>query len=692
MTDTRPGLRVALSLGESGHLPLPLLLAGVALVLLLLVNNGGNTSKDNTAKTLRKEWRRDRRKDRRRNKRRQRRQDKRNRRRAVMNSGGLGGGYEGYEGYDDPVGNALIRLLAMIGRFLAGREMRQRRASNATFWGFGSRPIRDSLKVQPLPLESASIGIPEARYLPAIPERPGAAVERWKDWTAGHPVSGMPGKAVRHGGAAAVWAGAAIVQALRGIVAIRSALRSWGTWPYAFRAAVRLAVLATLAGWWLDRGTTELAAGATVAAILGIAATGPAGLGVWHGPTWGDDRTLGPSLWVAIRKVLKLEDEEYLEYWMSIPADTRAEDAQVRLRLPLEFPGTEIEQAQIDHLVNTRLPGEWVSRWHLMGAEHYAVWTHKPKPKPKPMPPEFVDFFDPEIQAAIRACRKGEVVIGRNEHGRIVTQHLSGETAHWGLSIGSGGGKSSFNMMVIAQLIAQGYHVVVVDIKRVSVKEYIGVPGVHIYNDPGAIHDMRSAIDWVVDEMNARSAALELDPDMEFPGLVLIIEEATEFAVLSKGWWDENRKPTNNKDGAADPATDPVWTQVGTATRLGRQMWANIILVTQDFRDQRFGGQGLRNAFPLKLMGKFNSMQWKNVIDTTPVPEAQPGQGQGADRGEHDPARVGPGVLRRPRRTARLGVRRARTYPVRPQGRPVRHTPGPLAQEAAQAARPGGVT
>lgn len=619
MTDTRPGLKIALSMGESGHLPLPLplLLAGVALVLVLLVKGTG--SGDDAAKTLRKEWRRDRRKDRRRSRRRdkrdRRRQDKRDRRRAVMGSDGLGG----YEGYDDPVGGVLIRLFAMIGRFLVGRELRGRRASNAGFWRIGSRPIGDSLRVRPLPLESGSVGIPEkddSRLLPAIPDRPGAAVERWTDWTEEHPVPGIAGTSVRIAGAAAVWAGAAVVQALRGVGSIGRVLRSWGTWPYAARAVVRLAVLAAVAGWWLDRSATELGVGTAVAGVLALAATGPAGLGLWRGPTRGDDRTYGPALWAAVRQVLKLVDEEYLEHWMLIPADVRAEGAQIRLRLPVTFAGTEIQCAEIDHLVNTRLPGEWVSRWHLMGGDHYAVWSHKPKPKPKPEPPAWVDFFDPEIQDAIALCERGEVVIGRDERGRIVTEHLSGATPHWGVSVNTGGGKSAFNLMVIIQLIAQGYHIVIVDVKRVSLSILEGVPGVHIYNDPEAPQDLRKAILWVGDEMKSRSAVLEVAPDHYFPGLACFIEEATEAQRILRAEWDDIKD-------SKDPATDPIWQKgVMNGVNLGRQMWAHYVLITQDFRDDTFGGKGLRNGFSLKFMGSFTASQWKNIIGTSPVPEA----------------------------------------------------------------------
>ncbi len=520
---------------------------------------------------------------------------------------------------------ALGGLFRALWRFVTGREMNGRAASNAGLFRPGRRPL--SVTVNQMPVSQlGSIALPAPPVRPALPPGPSASVSRWRGWVDAHPLPGALNGAVRHTGAAAVWLGGTSTAALRGVAATtgatRRVLKTWGTWPYACRALMRFAVLAAAFGLWRHPAVAELSMAALALVLVLASATGPAGLGLWHSPPQGDDRIYGPALWAAVRVVLGQQEEEYMDGWLHLDSDLSQDGAQIRLALPVSFAGTELERQQLDHLVNTRVPGEWVSRWHLMRGKHFATWTRKPKPKPKPECPDFVDFFDPEIQAAIRACGKGEIVIGRDEHNRIVIRRLTGETAHWALSVGSGGGKSAFNQMVIAQLIRQGYHIVIVDVKRVSLSCYIGVSGCYIYNDPMAPQDMRDAVDWVVNEMEARSAVLEVQPDIDFPGLACFLEEATELSVISKDWWDDNRKATKDKDGPAESAADPMWSRVGTGARLGRQMWASFVLITQDFRDQVFGGKGLRNAFPLKFMGNFNAQQWKNVINTTPVPES----------------------------------------------------------------------
>ncbi|MGP4001424.1 hypothetical protein [Streptomyces sp. 8N706] len=66
------------------------------------------------------------------------------------------------------------------------------------------------------------------------------------------------------------------------------------------------------------------------------------------------------------------------------------------------------------------------------------------KPKPKPEPPEKADFFSDEVQNAIAKCAPGQIVLGMDERNRPVIKEMTGETAMWALSVGSGRGKSSF--------------------------------------------------------------------------------------------------------------------------------------------------------------------------------------------------------------------------------------------------------
>lgn len=616
-----------------GQYQVPVLVIAAALGLLALVLISPKSGQEGEGgKSLRKELRKDLRKERRRQQRKDRRADRRQTRRDQRRAGSVPLGasalWMGAPWSDDrnrrrTAGSAdgvLVRLMAglfgMLGRFLTGREVSGSPASNAGWFRAGSRPLRHALRSLPPPLESGSVGLPESRNLPAVPERPSAAVERWREWSAEHqPANPVVGGAVRRGGAVAVWVGTSAALALRGVGSIGRGLRTWGTWPYASRAAARLMVVAVAVGLWRDRAATELAAAALVGLVLIVAATGPAGLGWWRGFAKGDDRIYGPALWATVRLVLGQPDEEYLENWMSIPADVRADGAQVRLALPVEFAGTEPQQAELDHLVNTRLPGEWVSRWHMMGGQHYALWTHKPKPKAKKTPPDSVAFSDPRIQEAIRSAPLGHIVLGIDEDDRVVTRRLDGETAHWVASIGSGGGKSTLLQFIIAQLVVQFATVVGLDPKEISIKCFVDVPGIYIYNDPRNVQDMRRAVSWVKAELDARNY-VAARKEVTFPKIVLVAEEANEFASLSKAYHDDTKEK-------GELASDPVWKDVASFMRLGRQNQGNMIAVFQELRDDILGGRGVKGLFRLFLMGSFFADGWKRVMGPGSVPECE---------------------------------------------------------------------
>ncbi len=500
--------------------------------------------------------------------------------------------------------------LRFVFRFIGGRELWGAPKSNAGFLRAGSVQERQG-GGQPV-AQLGSVAIAPARV--SLTKR---QPRKWPAWilrAVSVPVVAPTVRAVRVA-ARAVWA---VLRALWPVLtAAHRMAAAWHRWPYAARGAARLAALAVAVGLYLPawRPRTVEALAVVLVAVAVAAITGPAGLGWWHGRTVSDDEKYGPPLWAVLRADLDLSEQEPRQEWLSLSPDLQAADARITVRLPWHVRATELERATFNEIVNSRVPGEWVSKWHLMGEDHYAVWTHKPAPKPKPECPDLVNFFAPDIQAAIEQCKTGEVVIGKDEHGRIVTQRLDGETPHWALSVGTGGGKSAFCQMVIAQLIRQGYHIICTDVKRVSVSNFMGVPGVHIYNDPKNPQDMRRAIGWFQAEIDARYYLQEQEKDREFPGLLLVIEESNEFADISKQYWDEIRE-------TGMPAADPVWGQVASSARLGRAVRGNILAVFQDLRDQALGGKGLRNLFRLKFMGNFNVNQWKNVIGTSPVPES----------------------------------------------------------------------
>ncbi|WP_369361231.1 hypothetical protein, partial [Streptomyces sp. cg2] len=540
-------------------------------------------------------------------------------------------------------------VLRTIGRYLSGRPMAGEPRSTATFWHGGVRT--DTAQQAAVALGSIALAPPKVSLVKPTPSTAQQWARRAATWIENY--AGRGERLLDGAARAAIWtakvgrkAGHALTTAYNTVAPVVATLAHglgrWHCWPGWAKGAARIIVPAAVVGLylpvtrtWTVLGLVLLAAGAITGAIK-FKPTPP-----------GDDAVYGPRLWVVIREDLQLPEDEPREKWISLPPSLAAPDAQITIRLPWAFRGSAIETDSITTLVNSRLPGEWVGRYSWTGEHATAVYTHKPPPKPKPQCPDKVSFFDADIQEAIEQCRKGEIVIGKDENGRIVVRRLDGETPHWALSVGTGGGKSAFNQMVIAQLAKQGYHVIAVDVKRTSVANYDGVPGIHIYNDPKAPQDMWAAVQWFWDEIDARSYVKEGDATAEFPGLLLLVEEANEFADLSKEHWDNVRAAEKEKkkrkkgeedefedwdaedvpagldDFSTDRAADPIWGRVSSSARLGRFIHGNIIAVFQDLRDQALGGKGLRNLFRLKFMGNFNTNQWGNVVGTRPVPDSQ---------------------------------------------------------------------
>ncbi|MEU3084690.1 hypothetical protein ABZ697_30865 [Streptomyces albidoflavus] len=519
-------------------------------------------------------------------------------------------------------------VLRFLGRLVSGLELNGQRKSTATFWEPG-KPLtaRPERRQERIDLESLAPRISLIKK-----EAPTARPWARKAATWVHRYDGKAAGALD----AALRLTLALTRAVKAVVrrlqcvyrvvapvvaTLARTAASWSCWPYSARAAARLALLAAALGLatpaW--RTITLIALGAALVLAVFLACRfQPAP------PTDADLYT--DRLWAILRTDLKLPEDTLPDQWLRLPARLADPTARITLRLPVTFRGSELERQQVTDLINSRLPGEWVSRWHFTTEHYVATWRPKPPAPvkaPEPECPDLVDFFDPEIQAAIANCKKGEIVVGRDAHNRIVVKEMGdSETPHWALSVGSGGGKSAFSQMVIAQLIAQGYHIMAADVKRVSVSVYKNVPGVHLYNDPNSPQDMRALIEWFKDEIDARSAIKEKNPHADFPGILLLIEESNEFADISREWWDDNRKARADEFGPAERAADPIWGTVASAARLGRFVHGNILAVFQDMRDQALGGKGLRNLFRLKLMGNYSQNSWKNVVGTTPVPDS----------------------------------------------------------------------
>ncbi len=321
-------------------------------------------------------------------------------------------------------------------------------------------------------------------------------------------------------------------------------------------------------------------------------------------------RSLALPMALAMKDMLPAWDDHQRLRALTIPLDR----SFVKIQLPDGWHGQDGHKDMLRELVQDRMGGQWSGEWNLKSYPFSVVFTPQ-KPRPKLEPPETVDFFDTVVQQAISQCKPGQLLLGIDERHKPVVKEMTGETAMWALSVGSGGGKSSFLQMIITQLIGQGATVVGIDVKMASIICFEGVLGVHLYTDPGNVGDMRSAIKWVAREVEARNYVKKKDHKKDFDRLTLILEEGNEFGDASKAYWNDTKEK-------GDPASDPIWGDIASVMRMGRHVNVTIIGVFQDLREAAVGSRGLRNMFRLILMGNYNANQWKMIVNTTPVPES----------------------------------------------------------------------
>jgi hypothetical protein len=379
-----------------------------------------------------------------------------------------------------------------------------------------------------------------------------------------------------------------------GIALLRLLLLAWAGW-------------AAWMWWWIkdhDRVIrVSIIAAAVAIPIVVVAAI--RGRGRRH-----HMRALVIPMSMALKDLLSEWDDHQRLRALNIPIDR----SFVAVRLPDGWHDPGGFKEQMRELIQDRMGGLWAGEWNLKNHPFNVVFTPQ-KPKPKLEPPETVDFFSDLVQKAIAACEPGQLVLGIDERQRPVIKEMTGETAMWALSVGSGGGKSSFLQMIITQLVRQRATVIGIDVKMASINCFEGVEGVHLYTDPGNIGDMRSAISWAAREVEARNYVKKGNPQKNFDRLTLILEEGNEFGDASKEWWNENKEK-------GEPASDPIWGDIASIMRMGRHVNVTIIGVFQDLREAAVGSRGLRNMFRMILMGNFNANQWKMIVNTTPVPES----------------------------------------------------------------------
>jgi hypothetical protein len=281
----------------------------------------------------------------------------------------------------------------------------------------------------------------------------------------------------------------------------------------------------------------------------------------------------------------------------------KEEEAALVLRVPPEAELGDGEQQRLTALVNRRLPGEWEARWNHQ--DFLVTFKHPPRP------PQRVLFS--EVRDLIDALPETQVLLGLGTRNEAIVLDFEAETPHVGVSMGTGGGKSSTLRSIVIQQIRKGAEkFIVIDPKLISLDCLDGIPEVEIYTE---IEEQWAAVARFSAEMERRYQIKKRDKSATFPRWFLILEEQNDFAEESYQTWADIKQK-------GDPARPPVFGQVAKSLFKGRQANMNVISVYQRLTARAAGGTELRDQYGAKILARFSPQAWNSLVATTPRPKS----------------------------------------------------------------------
>ncbi|MFF1714586.1 type IV secretory system conjugative DNA transfer family protein [Streptomyces sp. NPDC058268] len=365
------------------------------------------------------------------------------------------------------------------------------------------------------------------------------------------------------------------------------ATKAWQGWPGVARSAIRAGAVASGAGIWMGPLWTAGAFFTTATAVVVFAMA-------WRtGGHRTDAQTYGSGLWAALVQLLRLSEEDQAReqtYWVRLSDDLSCDTARVVIRLPLRWLGTEKERQALAHVIHSRLPGEWVAAYVPRGRDPYVTFTPKPPAPPEPELPTRVEWIPSDDPA--------RVYVGETFRGpRYVDTET--ETPHWGISGGTGDGKTTCLLMPVVHGRQHGALVDCVTMKAAAFKDIEGESGIRVHKTG------RQAVAALAEFYVSMKAAESLQGTSEgdqLPGRILVIDEFASFVKSAKIWW---------KYGLGAKGMPPFEAWFHMVLMQGRSANHKIVIGAHTFTRELFGDTETRDLVGTKgIVGPASNPKW----------------------------------------------------------------------------------
>ncbi|MFJ6701139.1 hypothetical protein ACIQM4_34500 [Streptomyces sp. NPDC091272] len=300
----------------------------------------------------------------------------------------------------------------------------------------------------------------------------------------------------------------------------------------------------------------------------------------------GADAEYGPGLWEGLRVLLKVPGGSARADWLHISPELD-ESTQISIRVPRGWLGTP---EQLDFLVNQRMPGEWIMRADLVGANSVVHWTPKPPPAPKPQLPTMVEWIPSDDPA--------RVYIGEVHTGPKYIDTTT-ETPHWGISGGTGDGKTTGLLMPVVHGRQHGALIDCITMKANAFKDIEGESGIRVHKTG------RQAVAAMAEFYVSMKAAEALQGTPEgdaLPERFLVIDEFASFVKSAKIWW---------KYGLQGKGMPPFEAWFQMILMQGRSANHKIVIGAHTFTLSLFGDTETRDLIGAKgIVGAASGPKW----------------------------------------------------------------------------------
>lgn len=396
----------------------------------------------------------------------------------------------------------------------------------------------------------------------------------------------------------------------------------------AHRSGGVLAVLAILGG-------LVAAPAATIWALASVA-TGSTGLLVWMAVrlvrTWEDRRTWLYPAHKALHAQAGWPESKRAAEWITVVTevpqvegrDPRDKPSPVvvsaALKLPQGWPADAKQRQQLTERASAKLAIESPdTSGSVFAGPAPVLMLCRSEP-----PPGLITWED--VAEAVEKAHANDLIVGLGKKRALGKASLSLDSPHFGINMGSGGGKSNLSAFWLAQEGRRGAIIMILDAKWFSHPwaykdddgNYSYLPNVAYCSTPEEIH---AGLIWLKEELDRRkmvaraavTASGRLRGDIG-PRIIVLCEELNLAIPDLKAYWRDDL----DADGPS-----PALAAMRSVAFAGRALKMHVIFVGQMLTAEVTGGgkdSAVKQNIGVWAMNRYGREGWRTAVGDMPMP------------------------------------------------------------------------